>query len=68
MSQHAIAVFDGASVGKLRDDLNLYSGPDTIVRLYKNGSSYLLQVCDADGSGGDPINEAKPCPGSPGCP
>jgi hypothetical protein len=68
MAQHAIAVFSGASVNQLRTDLELYSGPDAIVRLYKDGDSYLLQVCDADGSGGDPINESRPCPGSPGCP
>lgn len=43
-------------------------GEDAYIRILRHGQGYALQVCNAAGEGGDPINDSHPCPGSPGCP
>lgn len=42
---------------------------DGRLKILRHGDKRYIQVCSLDGTdGGDPINDAHLCPGSPGCP
>lgn len=43
-------------------------GEDAYIQILRHGHGYALRVCNAAGEGGDPFNDSKQCPGSPGCP
>jgi hypothetical protein len=44
-----------------------YAGPGAQFKIFKAGKHRLIQFCDADGNGGDPLNDSLVCPGSPRC-
>ena len=63
-----IAYFEGEAFWTAFDaQRNEYAGPGARLRILQKGKKFYVQVCDETNHGGDPINEAKPCPGSPGC-
>jgi hypothetical protein len=67
MSMHSLCVFQGASVAKVRDYLNEYTGPDTTVTVLRDGEKFYLRVNPQTGEEGGIVNESHVCPGSPGC-
>jgi len=68
MATHTEWYIEGASVATLYADLGEYLARGAArVKILKDGDKHFLQVVSIHGDGGDPINEAKPCPGSPGC-
>jgi hypothetical protein len=63
-----VAYFEGEAFWALFDQQrDEYAGPGARLRILKDGKKMYVQVCAADGEGGDPINDSHPCPGSPGC-
>lgn len=68
MALHTEFYIEGTSVERLYLEIGEYlSKGVTRVKVLKDGDQHFFQVCDENGDGGDPINDAKPCPGSPGC-
>lgn len=63
----AEAVIGPPNTEQLARDLAEY-GSEAIIRILRHGQDYALQVVTASGDGGDPLNDSKNCPGSPGCP
>jgi hypothetical protein len=64
----AIGYFEGEAFWTAFDaQRDEYAGPGARLKVLKKGDQLYVQICGADGEGGDPLNEAKPCPGSPGC-
>lgn len=66
MAKHALCVFDGNTVNEVRTYLNTYTGPDTFIRISKDGKQFYILVEDGHGNGGEEDN-SHPCPGSPNC-
>jgi hypothetical protein len=63
MPKHALCVFSKETVNELRNRLNEYPDLESIV-FSRDGSDFYIDTPD----GGDPLNDSRPCPGSPGCP
>ncbi len=56
-----------ATVQQVAADLGEYGSTESFIVILKDGKNYYLQVKSVDGDGGDPLNDSKVCPGSPGC-